>query len=157
MGAKLWLVVGGRGWWWRNYGWSWTVVGSGGKIMARRRWLWMVVGGHSLSLTFIVKVKIITAFLTLYVPREGEHFIFKEKWIQWAWLVDWYWSVIDHPQPSHLSSLSAKEMSSPPKNGVPVYLLNLFMWLFIRTKFHNISLLVAVYKRVGSIHDHSSK
>ena len=59
--------------------WLWMVVSGGGQIMAG---CWMVVGNHSLLLIFIEKVKIITAFLTLYMPREGKHFIFKEKWVQ---------------------------------------------------------------------------
>ena len=36
-------------------------------------------GGHSLLLIFIVKVRIITAFLTLYVPREAELLSSKEN------------------------------------------------------------------------------
>ena len=58
----LWVAVGGCGWWRPNHGWS-----------------WMVVGAHSLLLIFMVKVKSATAFLTPYVPGEGEHFIFKER------------------------------------------------------------------------------
>ena len=72
-------------------------MGSGGENVALRRWLWMVVGGDGKSMAgrgwwwlpilityFIVKVISVNAFLTPYVPRKGEHFIFKEKWIEWA-------------------------------------------------------------------------
>ena len=46
-GREKWLVVGGRGWWGLNYGWSWVVViklwlivgGGGGEIMPVRGWL----------------------------------------------------------------------------------------------------------------------
>ena len=24
--VKYWQVMGGRGWWWQNYGWSWMVA-----------------------------------------------------------------------------------------------------------------------------------
>ena len=37
-GAKLWLVVGDRGWWWQNYGWSLVVVGGGNKVMVDLVW-----------------------------------------------------------------------------------------------------------------------
>ena len=101
MTGKLWLVVGGCGWCWWNYGWSWTGVISGGKILVclwvavdgcgwcrpNYGWSWLVVGDFSISLYSFLNSKCVT--------REKEHFIFKEKWIQWAWLVDWYWSLID--------------------------------------------------------------
>ena len=86
MAYKLWLVLS-------------VVVRGGCEIMAGRRrawvvveklcvavsgcgWLWMVTtklwlavygrGCHFLFFVFIVKVKMVTAFLTLYVPREEE-------------------------------------------------------------------------------------
>ena len=91
--AKLWLVlsvvVSGGSEIMAGRGRSW---GSSGEIMVHRRWLWVVAaklwlvvdarGGHSLLLIFIVKVKIITAFLTLYVLREGKLFVFKGKRMQ---------------------------------------------------------------------------
>ena len=91
--AKLWLVLS-------------VVLISGGEVMAGRGrswvvveklrlpavgcgWLWVVAaklwlvvdgrGGHSLLLIFIVKMKVITAFVTLYVPGEGELLCSKEN------------------------------------------------------------------------------
>ena len=126
--AKMWLAVG-------SCGWLWVVTAK----------LWLVVDGRgypSFITYFMVKVIRVTAFLTPYVPREGEHFIFKEKWIEWAWLADWYWSVIAPPLPPSL----------PQKWSTGIFIstrifFNLFMWLFIGTKFHNISLLAADYIR----------
>ena len=58
-----------------------TVAGRG-RLWVVQAKLWLVVDGHgdlSISLIFTEKVKNFTAFLTLNVSRETEHFIFKQK------------------------------------------------------------------------------
>ena len=77
--VKLWLVVDSRGLWWQNFGLPCVAVDGSGLCSPNYGWSWMVVGGLSISLIFMEKVKSFTAFLTLNVSREREHFIFKEK------------------------------------------------------------------------------
>ena len=72
-----------------NFSVKFEVAGGGRETVAGRGRLWvvqaklrLVVDGHgdlSISLIFIEKVKNFTAFLTLNVSRETEHFIFKQK------------------------------------------------------------------------------
>ena len=77
--VKLWLVVDSRGFWWQNFGLLSVAVGGCGWCSPNYGWSWMVVGGLSISLIFMEKVKSFTAFLTLNVSREREHFIFKQR------------------------------------------------------------------------------
>ena len=61
---------------------SWLAVGGCGCLWVVAVKLWLVVyshGCHSLLFISIVKVKMITAFLTLYVPRKEELLSSKEN------------------------------------------------------------------------------
>ena len=68
--AKLWLAVGGRGWWPRNYCRSWLVVGGDGKIMAGSGWSYLVVVGLGRPHDLVMPIKNRCSFL---------HYIFKRN------------------------------------------------------------------------------